>query len=207
MTYDELVKRIKVGSGRTDATTLNAIPDFIDAAQSYLDSKLRIQAMIEWREFELGDVRIVPDDSLQIDEVIIGGLSGRLVDLTTLLKSRGVVDECPDAISECDDWYAMNAGGVEIVIPTRVGLYCYVKPVRLSASVQSSAYALGAPNALYWLSLSYLSAFARDSEGASTWMTLANGEIDNLNAAREASRYVGQAARVATKPTQSERYF
>ena len=202
MTYDELVKKVKTASGRTDATTINAIPDFISAAESYLDSRLRIQGMIKSESFDSTGTHFIPVDLVQIDEVIINGVSGWLMSLPTVLEARKTQN--PNAQENSAEWYAMNAGVVEIVAPAQVELFGYAKAERLSKSIQESVYSRDAPNALYWLALSYLSTFARDNEGASAWMALANDEINNLNTAHQNSRYVGEASRAPAKP---ERYF
>lgn len=203
MTYDELVKKIKVASGRTDATTINAIPDFVEAAQNYLDPTLRIATMLASEVFNSTGVSVTPTNMLLVESVFIDGVEGCLVDLTTLSRVREgfKVGRVP-----AEDFllYSRNGVNIEIVAPANVQLTGYAKPLRLSSLTQQNAYSLGAPNALYWLSLSYLSAFARDSEGASTWMALAKDEIDNLNAAHQDSLYVGGVSRV---PVKSERYF
>lgn len=202
MTYDELVTKVKTASGRTDATTINAIPDFISAAESYLDSRLRIQGMIKSESFDSTGTHLIPVDLVQIDEVIINGVSGWLMSLPTVLEARKTQN--PNTQENSAEWYAMNAGVVEIVAPAQVELFGYAKAERLSKSIQESVYSRDAPNALYWLTLSYLSTFARDNEGASAWMALANDEINNLNTAHQNSRYVGEASRA---PAKSERYF
>lgn len=203
MTYDELVKKVKVASGRTDAVTLGAIPDFVEAAQNYLDSRLRVTAMLASESFDSAGVSITPTNMLLVESVLINGVSGCLVDLATLSRVRKKlkVGRVP---AEEFLLYSRHGTSIEIVAPANVLVSGYVKPVRLSSSTQQNAYSLGAPNALYWLSLSYLSTFARDSEGASSWMVLANDEIDHLNAAHQESLYVGEASRVPAKP---ERYF
>lgn len=173
--YDQLTKDIKSMSGRTDAETLSAIPSFIDAAQTKLDSLLRIAPMISTETYEaFGESLQLP--FMEIDNVIIGSFEGVMFPLSDVLVKRRLNDNRAFTM-----YYAVNGNNIELVAPADVTITGYEQPPRLSKTVQTNAYTTGAYNALLWAALGYLGVFIRDAEMAQSWSALAEQEIANLN--------------------------
>lgn len=176
-TYDDLVKQIKALSGRTDTETINAIPSFIDAAQTKLDSIMRIAGMMSRQDYQK-DGLTVPIPFMELDNVIIGSFEGVMFPLADVLVKRRLNDSRAFSM-----YYAVNGNNIELVSPADVSITGYEQPPRLSTGTQSNAYTLEAYNALLWTALSYLGVFTRDSEMAQSWAALAESEITNVNEA------------------------
>ncbi|WP_310606723.1 phage adaptor protein [Buttiauxella brennerae] len=201
MNYTELIAAIKTTSGRTDAVTIAAIPQFVAMAQTTLDSRLKIALLRRDEAFPASGVTLTLTSVRRVETIQINGVEGRLVDLAALLAVRGSASQSVAAPMSYPAWFAMNAGKIELIQPAEVGVSGYSVPPRLSTTAPENDYTTGAPNALLYLSLSSLSTFTRDSEAAASWMALATDEIDALNAAHEESNYVGEVAR------KNETYF
>ncbi|MBK0633379.1 hypothetical protein GZZ44_10510 [Klebsiella aerogenes] len=173
--YNQLVADVKKMSGRTDSETLNAIPSFIDAAQTKLDSILRIAPMISRQDFP-ADGLAVQLPYMEIDNVIIGSLEGVMFPLSDVLAKRRLSDSRAFTM-----YYAVNGNNIELVSPADVSITGYERPPRLASGNQTNAYTDEAYNALLWSTLGFLGVFIRDSEMAQSWMALAEEEVTNLN--------------------------
>jgi len=178
-TYTDLVNNIKAFSGRTDPQTINAIPTFIAAAQTKLDSTLRIPAMMVTQSIEAAGLSL-PMTLLELESVVIGEIEGELFPYADVLAKRKVPTRLPYSTI-----YAVNGGNIELAAPADLIITGYQKPQRLSDSVATNAYTAQAENALLWYGLSYLGVFARDSKAAQGWGEMASEEVDNLNLAAE----------------------
>lgn len=176
-TYDDLVKDIKALSGRTDTETINAIPSFIAAAQTKLDSVMRIAGMMARQDYEK-DGLSVPIPFMELDNVIIGSFEGVMFPLADVLAKRRIKDNRAFTM-----YYAVNGNNIELVSPADVSITGYEQPPRLSSTTQSNAYTDEAYNALLWTSLVHLGVFTRDTEMAQSWGALAEQEITNVNEA------------------------
>ena len=177
--YADLTSNIKSFSGRTDPQTINAIPTFINAAQTELDSTLRVPAMLVTQSIPQ-DGLSVPLTLLEVQSVIIGEVEGILVPYADVLAKRKVSTRLPFTTI-----YAMNGSNIELVEPADLIITGYQKPERISSSVASNAYTAQAENALLWLSLKYLGVFARDVKASQGWGEMGAAEVENLNAAAE----------------------
>lgn len=178
-TYPALVANIKATSGRTDPQTINAIPQFINAAQSKLDSLLRIGAMIATVTYNTDETSVDASEFLTIQSVEIDGLVGTSTTFSDITGLRAFVAARPEA-EGYSFHYAMHGNNIELVRPNTVTVTGFQKPPRISAAIPTNAYTDGADNALLWLSLFYLGVFARD-EMANNWQEMANEEITSLN--------------------------
>jgi hypothetical protein len=186
--YDQLKKDIKSMSGRTDSDTINSIPSFIEAAQTQLDSVLRIPAMMSSETYEK-DGLTLPLSYMSIDNVVIGTYEAVMFPLADVLAKRRINNN-----SAFSMYYAVNGNNIELVIPEAVTVTGYEKPPRLSNGNQTNAYTTGAYNAILWASLSFLGVFTRDTEAAQSWGALAEREIQNLNDARDSFHTAGGLA-------------
>ncbi|MGK3630388.1 phage adaptor protein [Enterobacter cloacae] len=178
-TYTDLSNDIKSFSGRTDPQTINAIPKFINAAQTELDSTLRVPAMLVTQNIKAEGLS-VPLTLLEVQSVIIGEIEGILVPYADVLAKRKVSTRLPFSTI-----YAMNGSNIELVEPADLIITGYQKPERISSSVASNAYTAQAENALLFLSLKYLGVFARDAKSSQGWGDMGAAEVENLNAAAE----------------------
>lgn len=178
-TYTDLVNNIKSFSGRTDPQTINAIPTFIAAAQTELDSTLRIPSMLDTVTTDPAGLT-VPMTLLEIQSVVIGEVAGILHPYADVIAKRKVSTRLPYSTI-----YAVNGANIELVEPAELIVTGYEKPDRISQSVATNAYTAGAENALLWLSLKYLGVFSRDSKAAQAWGEMGAEEVSNLNAAAE----------------------
>lgn len=178
-TFTDLSNNIKSFSGRTDPQTINAIPTFINAAQTELDSTLRVPAMLVTQSIKAEGLS-VPLTLLEVQSVIIGEVEGILVPYADVLAKRKVSTRLPFTTI-----YAMNGSNIELVEPADLIITGYQKPDRISSSVASNAYTAQAENALLWLSLKYLGVFARDAKASQGWGEMGAAEVENLNAAAE----------------------
>lgn len=174
-TYDDLVKNIKATSGRTDSQTINAIPQFIAAAQSKLDSELRIAEMLVTTTYPADELAVTPVETLEMVSVIIDGIDAHQTTLAEIIRLRRAAGGEPLNV------FAMNGKQIELVAPAEVVITAFARPPRITQSNPTNSYTEGAENALLWLSLSYLGVFARDSEATNAWMQLANSEIELSN--------------------------
>lgn len=195
-TYTDLVSSIKSFSGRTDPQTIAAIPTFIAAAQTQLDSTLRITSMLETETTPLAGLS-VPLTLLETQSVIIGEVVGILHPYADVIAVRKVRTRLPYSTI-----YAVNGSNIELVEPAELIVTGYKKPDRISDAVPTNAYTAGSENALLWLSLKYLGVFARDSKAAQAWGEMGAEEVENLNAA--ADRFLS-ATGVANE--RAQRYF
>lgn len=178
-TYADLVSSIKSFSGRTDPQTINAIPTFIAAAQTELDSTLRIPSMLETVTTPR-DGLTVQMTLLEIQSVVIGEVMGILHPYADVIAKRRVSTRLPYTTI-----YAVNGANIELVEPAELIVTGYEKPDRITADVATNAYTAQAENALLWLSLKYLGVFSRDSKAAQAWGEMGAEEVANLNAAAE----------------------
>ena len=178
-TYTDLVNNIKSFSGRTDPQTINAIPTFIAAAQTELDSTLRIPSMLDTVTTAPAELT-VPMTLLEIQSVVIGEVAGILHPYADVIAKRKISTRLPYSTI-----YAVNGASIELVEPAELIVTGYEKPDRISQSVATNAYTAGAENALLWLSLKYLGVFSRDSKAAQAWGEMGAEEVSNLNAAAE----------------------
>lgn len=195
-TYTDLVTNIKTFSGRTDAQTISAIPTFISAAQTQLDSTLRIPAMLVTQHIPAGGLS-VPMTLMELESVVINEFTGILHPYADVLAKRKVSTRLPYSMI-----YAVNGTNLELVEPAELIVTGYEKPARISQSVATNAYTANAENALLWASLQYLGVFARDSKAAQAWGEMANSEVDNINAAFERFKSAGGVSSGI-----SQRYF
>ncbi|MDK9586726.1 phage adaptor protein [Lelliottia wanjuensis] len=191
-TYSNLVTAIKAYSGRTDSQTINAIPQFIAAAQTKLDSELRIGTMSSTTEYPADSTRLDASSFITIETVLIGGLVGTLTTMADITALRKVTADRPE-IAGYDFHYSMNGNSIELVKPNEVEITGYQKPLRISDANQTNAYTDGAENALLWYSLGYLGVFARDNDAAGSWSAMAESEVETLNATREQFQLTGAA--------------
>lgn len=195
-TYTDLVNNIKSFSGRTDTATINAIPMFINAAQTQLDSTLRVPAMLVTKNIP-ADGLSVPMTLMEIESVVINEFTGILHPYADVLAKRKVSTRLPYSMI-----YAVNGTNLELVEPAELIVTGYEKPARISQSVATNAYTANAENALLWASLQYLGVFARDSKAAQAWGEMANSEVENINTAFE--RFKSASGVSQSVPT---RYF
>lgn len=191
--YDTLVANIKSYSGRTDPQTQNAIPQFIAAAQTKLDSELRTGEMIATATYPADSTSVDASDFIQIESITINGLVGTTTNYADITGLRHLVCSRPDTSWGYDFHYAMNGNNIELVRPGEVAITGYQKPPRLSSNVQTNAYTDGAENALLWLALGYLCTFTRDEGGAQSWSQMASAEVTSLNSTRDTFRKTGTA--------------
>ncbi|CAI1769649.1 Uncharacterised protein [Serratia quinivorans] len=188
-TYTELVSNIKAYSARTDSATIAAIPQFIAAAQTKLDSTLRIAEMITTTTYPAGATAIGPLTALEVSTVIVAGLEGTPTTVSSIYKMRAA----PPAERHSNRHaFAMNGNMMELVEPQEVSLTLYQRPQHLSDNVQANAYTESASNALLWLSLAYLAVFTKDSESAQSWSDMAASEVQSLNESHEAFMMAGE---------------
>ncbi|XUA17740.1 phage adaptor protein [Citrobacter sp. OP27] len=190
-TYDNILAAVKATSGRTDSQTINAMPQFIAAAQTKLDSLLRVGSMSSKVTYNTDDVSVDASEFLKIESVTIGGLVGTATTYTKITALRKLVESRPETAGY-DFHYAMNGNDIELVKPNTVLVTGYKKPPRISSTVQTNAYTEGAENAILWLALFYCANFCRD-EGAGNWQALATDEVDTLNATRDQFSKTGTA--------------
>ncbi|MBZ7392390.1 hypothetical protein FMJ22_13395 [Klebsiella michiganensis] len=183
-TYDALTAKIKSWCKRTDSQTISAIPDFIDAAQTALNSELRIGDMIASVSFNTDSTSVDISEFLEASSVTIGGLVGTSTTFAEITALRLLVDQRPET-KGYDFHYAMNGNSIELVKPNAVIVTGYQKPTPISSANQTNSYTDSAANALTWLCLHYCAAFCKDSNAAQSWFTLAESEIANLNNARD----------------------
>lgn len=195
-TYTDLVSSIKAFGGRTDSATINAIPTFINAAQTQLDSTLRIPAMLVTETIPRAGLT-VPMTLMEIESVVIDEFAGVLHPYADVVAKRRVSTRLPYSMI-----YAVNGANIELVEPADLIVTGYEKPARISQSVATNAYTSQAENALLWASLKYLGVFARDSKASQAWADMADMEIGNINAAFERFK---SASGVSN--THSQRYF
>lgn len=195
-TYTDLVSSIKSFSGRTDPQTINAIPTFINAAQTQLDSTLRIPAMLVTQSIPR-DGLTVPMSLMEIESVVIDEFTGILHPYADVLAKRKVSTRLPYSMI-----YAVSGSNLELVEPADLIVTGYEKPARVSQSVATNAYTAQAENAILWASLKYLGVFARDSKAASAWGDMAEAEIENINAAFERFKSAGGVSN-----ERQQRYF
>lgn len=179
-TYNDLVSNIKAWCGRTDSQTINAIPQFIAAAQTDLDATLRIAEMITTTT---ASGISIPMTMLKIDTVLIGGVEGRMMPISFVMEARKAAQK--ELIA-----YAVMGNSLELVAESDVSVIGYQKPPRITSANQTNAYTEGSENALLWLSLYYCAMFAKD-EAAGGWQSMAADEVGNLNAAHEAYQIAG----------------
>lgn len=179
-TYNDLVSNIKSWCGRTDSQTINAIPQFIAAAQTDLDATLRIAEMIATTT---ASGLSIPMTMLKIDTVLIGGAEGKMMPISFVMAARAAEQKELTA-------YAVMGNSLELVAESDVSVIGYQKPPRITSANQTNAYTEGAENALLWISLYYCSMFAKD-EAAEEWRSMAAAEVGNLNAAHEAYQLAG----------------
>ncbi|HDG1101538.1 TPA: hypothetical protein PCY80_000305 [Klebsiella aerogenes] len=174
-TYKDLVDSIKSYSGRTDAATINAIPTFINAAQTKLDSTLRVPQMLETKTITADGVS-VPMPFMEIESVVIGEFEGVLHPYADVLAKRKVTTRLPYSMI-----YAVSGSNLELVAPADIIVTGYQQPPRLSPNVPTNAYTSNAENAILFASLSYLGVFARDVKAAQAWGEMADMEVQNIN--------------------------
>jgi hypothetical protein len=186
--FDQLKKDVQSMSGRTDPETINSIPSFIEAAQTQLDSVLRIPDMMSTETYEK-DGLTIPLSFMSIDNVVIGTYEAVMFPLADVLAKRRINNN-----SAFSMYYAVNGNQIELVTPEDVTITGYEKPQRLSSGNITNAYITGAYNALLWASLSFLGVFTRDAEAAQSWGALAEAEIQNLNNARDSFHSAGGLA-------------
>ena len=184
-TYTDLVNNIKSFSGRTDPQTIAAIPTFINAAQTQLDSTLRIPAMLVTQNIP-ADGLTVPMSLMEIESVVIGEFTGILHPYADVIAKRKLSTRLPYSMI-----YAVNGSNLELVEPADLIVTGYEKPQRISQNVASNAYTAQAENAILWASLQYLGVFTRDSKAAQAWGEMANSEVDNINLAFERFKSAG----------------
>ncbi|WP_333498541.1 phage adaptor protein [Kluyvera sp. CHPC 1.2972] len=192
-TYNDLVSNIKTWCGRTDSQTINAIPQFIAAAQTALDNGLRIGSMIVTTDYAADALSVDVSDYLEISSVTIAGLVGTSTTYGDITGLRAVINQRPE-ISGYDFHYAMNGNAIELVKPGAVEVTGYQKPTRITSANQTNAYTDGAENALLWLSLYYCGMFSKD-DAAASWQQMAEAEINNLNNSRQQLAKTGTAKR------------
>lgn len=190
-TYDDLVKNIKATSGRTDSQTINAIPQFIAAAETKLDSLLRVGTMVSSVTYNTDSVSVDASEFMIIQSVAVGELVGTATTYAEVTALRQLLANRPETAGY-DFHFAMNGNNIELVKPRPVTITGYQKPQRINATKQTNAYTEGAENALLWLSLFYCANFCRD-EAATNWQALALEEIDSLNAVRDQFSKTGTA--------------
>lgn len=178
--YTSLVNNIKSTSGRTDAATIAAIPQFIAAAQAKLDNRLRIAEMLVETTYPADALSVPLVSVLELSRVTIAGSVAHQTTLTEVIRLRHV------DTTEPLNLYAMEGKALELIVSAEMKVNAFEKPLRISQTNQTNAYTDGAENALLWLSLSYLGVFARDSDATQAWMQLANNEIDDLNESYQA---------------------
>lgn len=195
-TYTDLVNNIKSFSGRTDPQTIAAIPSFINAAQTQMDSTLRIPAMLVTKSIPR-DGLSVPMTLMEIESVVIDEFTGILHPYADVIAKRKVSTRLPYSMI-----YAVNGSNLELVEPADLIVTGYEKPSRISANVATNAYTAQAENALLWISLQYLGVFTRDSKAAQAWGEMGNSEVDNINAAFERFKSAGGVSN-----ERQQRYF
>jgi hypothetical protein len=197
-TYKDLLKNVQSMSGRTDPDTINNIPLFVEAAQTKLDSILRIKDMSATTDYP-ADGLTVEMPYMDIDNVIINGREGVMYPLADILKWRKIPGEA-DLI-----FYAVNGNAIELIAPADVSITGYEQPERLSSDTQTNAYTGQASNALLWATLAVLGVYTRDTDSTQTWGGLAENEIENLNEAY--ARYKSAGGLASEAPQAEQRYL
>lgn len=178
-TYQALIDAVKSMSGRTDQKTISNIPAFITAAQTKLDSRLRIRGMIETKIYA-GAGLTVPLEFLGLDSVIMNESMAAAVNLANVTRARSIQLTTNDQGRAI---YALSGQNIELPYTCDLIVTGYIKPPRLSESTPTNAYTEHAENAMLWHSLSYLGVFTRDAKAAQAWGAMATEETDTLNAA------------------------
>lgn len=176
-TYNALKKAVQDFSGRTDQRTISKIPQFITAAQTHLDGNLRVPSMTQEKHVNVGPELSHLNRVMQLELVMIDGEVGVLMPYEEIVKRRHIADHSRA--------YAMVGNYIQVVQPCALDVVGWVKPARLSDTIQENAYTKEAENALLWQALSALGVFARDAKAAQSWAQLAETEINNLNAQYE----------------------
>ncbi|HGW6103715.1 TPA: hypothetical protein ACNIQM_001843 [Citrobacter werkmanii] len=191
-TYNDLVSNIKSWSGRTDSQTINAIPQFIAAAQTKLDSELKIGAMSKTTNYPASSVSVDVSEFQSIEDVTINDLDGTATTYSEVKALRKALANRPE-LAGYDFHYATNGNNIELVRPALLTITGYQKPPRISQGVQTNAYTAAAENALLWYSLAYCAMFSRDSDAANSWSAMADKEVEELNAIRDQFQKTGTA--------------
>lgn len=191
-TYDQLMADVKSFCQRTDKKTLDAIPQFITAAQTDLDGELSISEMISTVDYTADTVSVDVSEFMDIESITIGGLVGTSTTYAEITALRVLVSSRPETRGY-DFHYAMNGNSVELVRANSMVVTGLKKPPRLSSGNQTNAYTEGAENALLWLSLRYCAAFVKDAAGAQSWGDMATGEVTKLNNIRDRFTKTGTA--------------
>lgn len=191
-TYNDLVSNIKSWSGRTDSQTINAIPQFIAAAQTKLDSELKIGAMSKSATYNTDTTSVDVSEFMTIDSITVAGLVGTATTYADVTALRVALANRPE-LAGYDFHYATNGNNIELVRPAPLTITGYQKPPRISQSVQTNAYTAAAENALLWYSLAYCAMFSRDSDAANSWSAMADKEVQELNAIRDQFQKTGSA--------------
>lgn len=191
-TYNDLATNIKSWSGRTDSQTINAIPQFIAAAQTKLDSELKIGAMSKTVTYNTDSVSVDMTEFMVVESVTISGLVGTATTYADITALRVALANRPE-LAGYDFHYATNGNSIELVKPAPLTITGYQKPPRISQGVQTNAYTDSAENALLWYSLAYCAMFSRDSDAANSWSAMADKEVQELNAIRDQFQKTGTA--------------
>ncbi|WP_260863385.1 hypothetical protein [Citrobacter sp. Marseille-Q6884] len=191
-TYNDLVSNIKSWSGRTDSQTINAIPQFIAAAQTKLDGELKISAMSKSATYNTDTTSVDVSEFMTIDSITVAGLVGTATTYADITALRVALANRPE-LAGYDFHYATNGNSIELVRPAPLTITGYQKPPRISQGVQTNAYTDSAENALLWYSLAYCAMFSRDSDAANSWSAMADKEVQELNAIRDQFQKTGTA--------------
>jgi len=179
-TYAQLKEAVKMLSGVTDSKTINLIPTFIRTAETKLDGDLRSQAMTATKTYP-ADGLTVPVELMSVDAVIIDGMDATLASRADVLQARRLDVRNPTI-------YAVVGNEYWLVAPAAVVVVGYQKPPRLSDATQTNAYTTDAENALLFQSLAYLNVYRKNPKDANANQSLANTEINNVNAQHEAQQ-------------------
>lgn len=193
--FNQLKKDVQAMAGRTDPETIKAIPGFIEAAQTRLDSILRIGSMVSLYTTEEAALS-VEMPFMEIDNVIIGGYEAVMFPLADVLAKRAITNNQAFYL-----YYAVNGNNIELTSPQNLSVTGYERPPRLSTQTPTNAYTDGAYNALMWAALSFLGVFVRDSEMAQSWGALSDQEVENLNEAYGRYKSAGGLASQAPQQT------
>jgi hypothetical protein len=171
---------------RDDLTAV--IPDFITLAESDLNAKLRLRAMLTSATVDAAGGAL-PDDCLQVKSV---GLSG-YEDLGFGTPTEAVTHALDYAGDTADRWSI--DGSTLVVSPTQttgsVTLRYYARIPALSDSNTSNHVLVASPGIYLYGSLLQAAPYLLDDARIQTWLTLYTQAIDALQASDDAAEYPG----------------
>lgn len=185
-TYAGLLASLAGWLMRDDLTAV--IPDFITLAESDMNAKLRLRAMLTTASVDATGGAL-PADCLQVKSV---GLSG-YDDLAFGTPSEAVNYELAYSGGTAERW---SVDGTSLVVsPTQttgsVSLRYYARIPALSVSNTTNHVLTASPGIYLYGSLLQASPYLLDDQRVQTWGTLYQQALDALQASDDAAEYPG----------------